>query len=1453
MTIQRLCRFLVFVPGQRTACRSITFLMLLALLVMGLPALSDAQQSCQPDGDVDRNGSVTAADALLAFQQALGLAQLTSCQRTIANVFPQPNAPDANITASDALCIFQKALSLPSCLDTLIVEVERFVSIDTGDVHTCGMRNTGQVECWGDDRFGQSTPSAGTFASISTGGFHTCGMRNTGQVECWGDDNFGQSTPPAGTFASVGTGRLHTCGMRNTGQVECWGDDGFGQSTPPAGTFASISTGGFHTCGMRNTGQVECWGDDNFGQSTPPAGTFASVGTGRFHTCGMRNTGQVECWGDDGFGQSTPPAGTFASVDTGDFHTCGTRNTDRVECWGDDNFGQSTPPAGTFASVSTGGFHTCGIRDTGQVECWGHGDFGQSTPPADPTPSPPTASAGPDQTVDEATLVTLPGSGSDPDGTIARYSWTQISGTPVALSGANTRTASFTAPDVDSDEDLVFQLTVTDDGGASDTDAVTVTVRAAPASSGLREMVFQNPSPGRPTYVIAGDNAGLQYWMDASGAVQQSLYESADGTQRVRTFYDETTGRPRTVLNEASGHWLSIREAGPNRVDFWAYDNTGSYLGGFAIYEKSGQYYTGEIVGIPAHEWNQITGQLHPPDGSWTGSFTLTGETEDGLINIQEVSPEMAELIDGLSTSGPIVAQADFDRQANGRPSSLHNSLTKAGLGLLALGGAVALIPGGQPAAAALILIGGAVAVTAQVLPAISEGIRQQHGRDCPPEGSIFGETCADLTNLAADHLSRQGTGPIEFVRNAMDWIKEAPSRLRGNVANGLQKLKEAATGLFQRDNVGLMDQNERTSLVGPPKTGCNLRGTGIGPDGTSTQLTGTCTSSGDFNVSGLHAQGLWAIEAHFDSTGDVTGGTCQLGMSSCTVSGRIRPPVLTRAIPEQTLTEGEAFTLDLSSYFSHPDGRDLHYHVTCRTFTATTTPDISVRQTGQLTLLPDTVGASTCTAQATVFYGQGFSRSEFSTFLVKVAPATQPDDFDTVPLDDFSVTIPSSCAQQVQICVRDHQCEDGDAIRVTVNGNVEFSGELFNEPSCFDVPVQEGENSVEMLALNGTGYKGDCLHTNENTGEIQINAGTKQSWSHRDGAGSTANLNVTIGHPGACPPTSGQPVQNQAPVARGSIPDQNLTVGETETVFVSSYFHDPDGDALNYSAVPSPNASGIVTVSVSGSRVTFHAIGAGNAIVYLFAIDPGGLFVSQEVTVRVEEEHDLNEIPLDDFDITIPSSCAQQVQICVRDYACEDGDEVAVRVNGSLVFSGELFNTAECFDASVREGENSVRLLALNGSGFKCGNMCDPDCEPGANSHYWLTEPNRDVNTGEVQINGGASQQWRHRGGAGSTANLNVAIGPPGSCPDPDSNPTDEASCLKNASGNYIRLVPCSNPEFPDGMYNASSCTTDPQNFPNTPQCPTWKDNRYFCNTTEDHIEGFSIHFGYFPATCPQ
>ncbi len=89
---------------------------------------------------------------------------------------------------------------------------------------------------------------------------------------------------------------------------------------------------------------------------------------------------------------------------------------------------------------------------------------------------PPTAEAGPTQTVKVKSAVTLDGRGStDSDGTITGYAWTQKTGTPVTLTGANTATPTFTAPGTE--ENMQFWLTVTDNNGVtSSVDWVNITV-----------------------------------------------------------------------------------------------------------------------------------------------------------------------------------------------------------------------------------------------------------------------------------------------------------------------------------------------------------------------------------------------------------------------------------------------------------------------------------------------------------------------------------------------------------------------------------------------------------------------------------------------------------------------------------------------------------------------------------------------------------------------------------------------------------------------------------------------------------------------------------------------------------------------------------------------------------------------------------------------------------------
>ncbi len=118
--------------------------------------------------------------------------------------------------------------------------------------------------------------------------------------------------------------------------------------------------------------------------------------------------------------------------------------------------------------------------------------------------------------------------------------------------------------------------------------------------------------------------------------------------------------------------------------------------------------------------------------------------------------------------------------------------------------------------------------------------------------------------------------------------------------------------------------------------------------------------------------------------------------------------------------------------------------------------------------------------------------------------------------LEDFPVQIEGETGT-IDICVRDHECEDGDAISVDIEGRNVFTGEIVNEAMCSALEVEAGRDYVtELTALNGTGFKGACNFADANTGEILVrglNTET-QVWRHREGAGSQARIVVTTGVP---------------------------------------------------------------------------------------------------------------------------------------------------------------------------------------------------------------------------------------------------------------------------------------------------------------------------------------------------
>lgn len=130
--------------------------------------------------------------------------------------------------------------------------------------------------------------------------------------------------------------------------------------------------------------------------------------------------------------------------------------------------------------------------------CGGGNNSGGASTQANASPA---AIAGPDQIVDEQTVVSLLGSGVDLDGTITKYLWEQIIGEGVVLSDTTIASPKFNAPDTTSPLTLTFKLTVRDNEGATGSDTVTVTVNPVNATPTVDAGDHQN--------VVEGDEVTL--------------------------------------------------------------------------------------------------------------------------------------------------------------------------------------------------------------------------------------------------------------------------------------------------------------------------------------------------------------------------------------------------------------------------------------------------------------------------------------------------------------------------------------------------------------------------------------------------------------------------------------------------------------------------------------------------------------------------------------------------------------------------------------------------------------------------------------------------------------------------------------------------------------------------------------------------------------------------------
>jgi alpha-tubulin suppressor-like RCC1 family protein len=171
---------------------------------------------------------------------------------------------------------------------------------DIGGSHICALLQSGAVQCWGSNRAGElgdanmtdsylpvdvrnldDTTNLLGVVGITGGALHTCALLQSGAMQCWGDNYYGQlgngstinSNIPVTVkgltshAVAITAGNQHTCALLQSGAMQCWGYNQYGQlgdgssgSSPVTSPVTvksltnavAITAGGYHTCALIN-------------------------------------------------------------------------------------------------------------------------------------------------------------------------------------------------------------------------------------------------------------------------------------------------------------------------------------------------------------------------------------------------------------------------------------------------------------------------------------------------------------------------------------------------------------------------------------------------------------------------------------------------------------------------------------------------------------------------------------------------------------------------------------------------------------------------------------------------------------------------------------------------------------------------------------------------------------------------------------------------------------------------------------------------------------------------------------------------------------------------------------------------------------------------------------------------------------------------------------------------
>ena len=265
------------------------------------------------------------------------------------------------------------------------------------------------------------------------------------------------------------------------------------------------------------------------------------------------------------------------------------------------------------------------------------------------------------------------------------------------------------------------------------------------------------------------------------------------------------------------------------------------------------------------------------------------------------------------------------------------------------------------------------------------------------------------------------------------------------------------------------------------------------------------------------------------------------------------RGPAAVGRIPAATIEAGTVETLDLSPYFTDPDGDAL-------TWAATSSDPEAVT----VTAVHEGIIISSLargTAELTVTVTDPGDLSATQSFMVTV-PNQSPETRGRIPTASLFV---------------------GDTLVVDVS-------RWFSDPDGDTLAYAAATSDRAIATSAAAGGMITVIGVARGTGTVMVTV------TDPDGLSASQSFQAHI--------------PNRPPRAGPRLPAIDITLGYPAELNASPYFADPDGDTLTYTATTSDPS--VATASAAGATITVTAVASGTATLTVTAHDPEGQEVSQ-------------------------------------------------------------------------------------------------------------------------------------------------------------------------------------------------------------------------------------------------